>query len=54
MKGYRINATFLLKFLNALSLVCDEYYPKPIVDGIDGLYKCGMIAQGVSYRIEIE
>ena len=54
MKGYRINATFLLEFMNALSVLCDVYYPKSIVDGVEGFYKCGMATQGVSYRVEIE
>jgi len=54
MKGYKINATFLLGFMNTLSDFCVEIYPNDIIEGDGGFYKCAHAVDGISYRIEIE
>ena len=54
MKGYRVNASFLMDLLRTLSEVCDELYPKEITEGMGDFYKCAHLENGVSYSIEIE
>lgn len=54
LKGYRINATFLLNLMNALSKICNEMYPKEITDGDPGFFRCGYAANGYLYSNEIK
>ncbi|WP_295094514.1 hypothetical protein [Ruminococcus sp.] len=53
LKGYRIDANFMLKLMNTLSEVCKEYYPDEIIEGNNGFYRCGYAADGDYYGIEI-
>ena len=54
MKGFKINASFLIHLLSALRTFCIEYYPEKLTDGDGKWYRCGYGADGVFYRIEIE
>lgn len=54
MKGYKINASFLLKLMKALSELCKGIYPKELTDGKGELFRCGYAANGVLYKIEAE
>ena len=54
MKGYRINASFLLRFMHALEGVCDEKLPKDILEGKEGVFICGHFEDGVFYKKIIE
>lgn len=54
MKGYEINATFLLHFMNSLRETCDRLYPKQITDGMGNMYYAGSLHNGTYYRIEVK